>query len=50
MDWENTQNAVKSLHGIDLLVNNAGITEITPFTDVTQDSFDRQIFATFILY
>ena len=42
-DWENTQRAVQSLGPIDLLVNNAGITEIVPFLDVTMDGFDRQV-------
>jgi len=41
-DWQTTQQAVKSLGPIDLLVNNAGITEILPFTEVTEDGFDRQ--------
>ena len=42
-DWENTQNAVKSLGNIDLLVNNAAIIDPAPFLDVTEDSFDRQV-------
>ena len=45
VDWENTQRAVQSLGPIDLLVNNAGITEIVPFLDVTMDGFDRQVAA-----
>lgn len=40
VDWHSTQSAVKSLGPIDLLVNNAGVTEVTPFTDVTVESFD----------
>jgi len=47
MDWQSTQSIVKSLGNIDLLVNNAGITEITPFIDVTSDTFDRQVTALF---
>jgi len=39
-DWHKTQSAVKLLGHIDLLVNNAGVTEILPFTDVTMDGFD----------
>jgi len=39
-DWHKTQSAVKSLGHIDLLVNNAGVTEVLPFTDVTADGFD----------
>ena len=42
MDWQSTQSVVKSLGDIDLLVNNAGVTELTPFIDVTSDVFDRQ--------
>ena len=47
MDWQNTQNAVRSLGDIDLLVNNAAIIERSPFIDVTADSFDRRIAALF---
>lgn len=41
VDWSRTQSAVESLGHIDLLVNNAGITEVLPFTDVTLEGFDR---------
>ena len=48
-DWQNTQAAVRSLGDIDLLVNNAGVSEISSFTDVTQDTFDRfMLVASFI--
>lgn len=40
VDWQSAQNAVKSLGHIDLLVNNAGVAEYSPFIDVTMDSFD----------
>jgi len=43
VDWQSTQDAVKSLGHIDLLVNNAGILEMSPFLDATIDSFDRQL-------
>ena len=48
-DWQNTQDAVKSLGDIDMLVNNAGVIDLLSFTDVTQDSFDRfMLVASFI--
>jgi len=47
-DWQKTQSAVKSLGHIDLLVNNAGVIELLPFTDVPVDSFDWQVAAFFI--
>lgn len=34
---------VKAFGRLDILVNNAGIEEPTPFVDVAEDSFDRQI-------
>jgi glucose 1-dehydrogenase len=34
---------VKAFGRLDILVNNAGIEEPTPFVDVSEDSFDRQI-------
>ena len=43
VDWQSAQNAVKSLGHIDLLVNNAGVAEYSPFIDVTMDSFDRRV-------
>ena len=48
-DWENTQNAVKWLGDVDLLVNNAGINELSPFLDITPEQFDRQIALLLIL-
>jgi len=42
-DWQTTQQAVKSLGPIDLLVNNAGVIENLPFTEVSADSFDWQV-------
>ena len=43
VDWKNTQNVVKSLGDIDLLVNNAGVQLPELFLDVTEDSFDGQV-------
>ena len=43
VDWQSAQNAVKSLGHIDLLVNNAGVTELSPFIDVTMDSYDWRV-------
>jgi len=43
VDWHSTQAAVKSLGHLDLLVNNAGVSEVLPFVDVTADGFDWQV-------
>ena len=43
MDWQSAQNAVKSLGHIDLLVNNAGVSDLSPFIDVTMDSYDWRV-------
>ena len=44
-DWHDAQTAVKSLGPVDLLVNNAGVVENTPFIDVSVESFDWQVAA-----
>lgn len=37
------EQTVQTFGRLDILVNNAGIEEPTPFTDVTEESWDRQI-------
>ncbi|EZA57458.1 L-xylulose reductase, partial [Ooceraea biroi] len=39
-DWDATRKAVESVLPIDLLVNNAGLSILAPFLDVTPESFD----------
>ncbi|KAG5308052.1 DCXR reductase, partial [Acromyrmex insinuator] len=39
-DWNATRKAVQSILPIDLLVNNAGVTCVTPFVDATCKEFD----------
>lgn len=48
-NWHNTQSAVKSLGPIDLLVNNAGVANLTPMTDVTDKEFDWQVANTLLM-
>ena len=40
---EATQQAIKQLGGIDVLVNNAGIAQIKLFTDITDEDWHRMI-------
>ncbi|XP_041072988.1 L-xylulose reductase-like isoform X2 [Carcharodon carcharias] len=40
-DWEDTENALKDVGRIDLLVNNAAIVILQPFLSVTEDAFDK---------
>ncbi|TSK14496.1 Beta-1,3-N-acetylglucosaminyltransferase radical fringe [Bagarius yarrelli] len=39
-DWNATENALKDVGPVDLLVNNAGCATLEPFLEITQDSFD----------
>ena len=39
-DWDATRTLVETLGPIDLLVNNAGVTVISPFLDVKKDDVD----------
>ncbi|XP_038633729.1 L-xylulose reductase [Scyliorhinus canicula] len=40
-NWEATENALKDIGRIDLLVNNAAVAILQPFLSVTQDAFDK---------
>lgn len=40
-DWKATQEAVRSVRPIDLLVNNAGQGEILPLTEVTEENYNK---------
>lgn len=40
-DWMQTKQAVEGLGDIDLLVNNAGIPELTPIRDMEESIIDK---------
>ncbi|XP_051888634.1 L-xylulose reductase [Pristis pectinata] len=40
-NWEATENALKDVGPIDLLVNNAAVSILEPFLEVTQEAFDK---------
>ncbi|XP_060523019.1 L-xylulose reductase-like [Cylas formicarius] len=40
-DWHETRKAVKSLLPVDMLVNSMHISEATPFTQITESTFDK---------
>ena len=40
-DWDRTRAVVESIGPIDLLVNNAGITNWSSFLEVTKDELDK---------
>ena len=42
-DWYKTRTAVEKIGPIDLLVNNAGITNWTSFLQVTKDELDKYV-------
>ncbi|XP_040186726.1 L-xylulose reductase [Rana temporaria] len=39
-EWSATEAAMKSIGPVDLLVNNAGVAQLQPFLDITQEAFD----------
>ena len=41
--WDKTRTLVQSIGPIDLLVNNAGITDWTAFADVTKAQLDKYV-------
>lgn len=41
-DWNSTENALKSIEPIDLLVNNAGVCVLQTTGSVTEDALDKQ--------
>ena len=49
-DWDATRKAVEGVGPIHLLVNNAGVAEITPFLQTTKAEMDRYIFKRGILH
>lgn len=40
-DWTKTREALKDIKELDGLVNNAGIAIIRPFSEMTEDDFDK---------
>lgn len=40
-DWKATEEALKNVGPIDLLVNNAGLAILEPVTEVSENSIDR---------
>ena len=40
-DWDKTRLEVESIGPIDLLVNNAGVLQLSPFVDATKDHLDN---------
>lgn len=40
-DWKATEEALKNVGPIDLLVNNAGLAILEPITEVSENSIDR---------
>lgn len=43
MNWNETKQALRNVGSLDGLVNNAGIAVIKPFSEITEDDFDRQM-------
>ncbi|KAL0180288.1 hypothetical protein M9458_025730, partial [Cirrhinus mrigala] len=39
-DWDATEQALKDVGPVDLLVNNAACAKLQPFLEVTPDQFD----------
>ena len=40
-DWDKTRSVAQSIGPIDLLVNNAGVTNWTSFLEVTKDELEK---------
>ncbi|KAL1513220.1 hypothetical protein ABEB36_002656 [Hypothenemus hampei] len=40
-NWESVQETINNLLPIDMLVNCAGVVEVLPLTDITEDSYQR---------
>ncbi|XP_067860251.1 L-xylulose reductase [Heptranchias perlo] len=40
-NWEATEDALKDIGPVDLLVNNAAVASLQPFLEVTQEAFDK---------
>ncbi|KAJ1128720.1 hypothetical protein NDU88_007095 [Pleurodeles waltl] len=41
--WDETEEALKDIGAVDLLVNNAAVAVLQPFLEVTQDAWDRSL-------
>ena len=41
MSWQDVKKALANLEPLDGLVNNAGIAVIKPFSEITEDDFDK---------
>lgn len=40
-DWKATENALKDIENVDLLVNNAGYAVLEPISEVTEEAVDK---------
>lgn len=40
-DWKATENALKDIGNVDLLVNNAGYATLEPISEVTEEAVDK---------
>lgn len=49
-DWEATEQALKDVGPVDLLVNNAACAKLQPFLEVTPDQFDMWAIEASLIY
>lgn len=43
MNWNETKTALANIGPLDGLVNNAGIAVIKPFSEITEEDFDKLV-------